>query len=159
LASTREVADNFVINVEFGNVEGMDFYVICCSKILHTVNEDFEFEWGIEFVVGEQIIISKYDQKWGNSNGTYVLLKNSHVATPLWAKCEGEAHTPKSGKLESSGIPKNLELDCRGQISSHLSVLGVIEKVLNCRCQKWPRMSHLDIYSPSYGQKKGRESN
>jgi hypothetical protein len=24
------------------------------------------------------------------------------VATPLWAKCEGEAHTPKSGNLESS---------------------------------------------------------
>jgi hypothetical protein len=29
------------------------------------------------------------------------------VATPLWDKCEGEAHTPKSGKLESSGTPKN----------------------------------------------------
>ncbi len=81
------------------------------------------------------------------------------VVTPLWAKCEGEAHTPKSGKLESSGIPKNSELDCRGQISSHLSVLGVIGKFLKCRCPKWPRMSHLDICSPSYGQKKGRESN
>jgi hypothetical protein len=32
-------------------------------------------------------------------------------------------------------------------------------KFLNCRCPKWPRMSHLDICSPSYGQKKGRESN
>jgi hypothetical protein len=28
------------------------------------------------------------------------------VTTPLWAKCEGEAHTPKSGKLESMGLPK-----------------------------------------------------
>jgi hypothetical protein len=81
------------------------------------------------------------------------------VATPLWAKCEGEAHTPKSGKLESSGIPKNSELDCRGQIPSYLSALDVIGKVLKCRCPKWPRMSHLDIYSPSYGQKKGQESN
>jgi hypothetical protein len=81
------------------------------------------------------------------------------VATPLWAKCEGEAHTPKNGKLESSGTPKNSELDCRGQISSHLSALGVIGKVLKCKCPKWPRMSHLDIYSPSYGRKKGRESN
>jgi hypothetical protein len=25
---------------------------------------------------------------------------NVSVATPFWAKCEGEAHTPKSGKLE-----------------------------------------------------------
>jgi hypothetical protein len=47
----------------------------------------------------------------------------------------------------------------RGQISSHLRALGVIGKVLKCRCPKWPRMSHLDICSPSYGQKKGRESN
>ncbi len=81
------------------------------------------------------------------------------VATPLWDKCEGEAHTPKSAKLESSGTPKNSELQFRGQISSHFSVLYVIEKVLKCRCPKWPRMSHLDIFSPSYGQKKGQESN
>jgi hypothetical protein len=81
------------------------------------------------------------------------------VATPLWAKCEGEAHTPKSGKLESSGTPENSEHKCRGQISSHLVALGVIGKVLKCRCPKWPRMSHLDICSPSYGQKKDRESN
>jgi hypothetical protein len=82
-----------------------------------------------------------------------------YVATPLWAKCEGEAHTPKSGKLESRGTPENSELDFRGQISLHLSVPSVIGKVLKCRCPKWPRMSHLDICSPSYGQKKGRESN
>ncbi len=81
------------------------------------------------------------------------------VATPLWAKCEGEAHTPKSGKLESRGTPKNSELDCRGQISSHLSVPGVIGNFLKCRCPKWPRINHLNICNPSYGQKKGRESN
>jgi hypothetical protein len=81
------------------------------------------------------------------------------VATPLWAKCEGEAHTPKSGKLESSGTPENSERECRGQISSHLGALAVIGKVLKCRCPKWPRMSHLDICSPSYGQKKGWKSN
>jgi hypothetical protein len=81
------------------------------------------------------------------------------VATPLWAKCEGEAHTPKSGKLESSGTPKNSKFDCRGQISLHLNVLGVIGKVLKCRCPKWPRIGHLDICSPSYGQKKGQKSN
>jgi len=30
---------------------------------------------------------------------------------------------------------------------------------LKCRCRQWPCMSHLDICSTSYGQKKGRESN
>ncbi len=82
-----------------------------------------------------------------------------YVTTPLWAKCEGEAHTPKNGKLESSVTPENSELDFRVQISSHLNDLGVIGKVLKCRCPKWPRMSHLDICSLSYRRKTGRESN
>ncbi len=85
--------------------------------------------------------------------------KNVIVATPLWAKCEGEAHTPKSGNLESSRTPKNLELELKGQKTSHWSVLGVIGKVLKYRCLKWPRIGHLDICSPSYGRKKGQESN
>ncbi len=30
---------------------------------------------------------------------------------------------------------------------------------MKCKCRKWPCMSHSDIYSISYGRKKGRESN
>jgi hypothetical protein len=52
------------------------------------------------------------------------------VATPLWAKCEGEAHTPKSGNLESSGTPENSEPELKGQNTSHWDVLGVIRKGL-----------------------------
>jgi len=65
----------------------------------------------------------------------------------------------KSEDLESSGTPECLEFDSRDQNTSHWCVLGVIEKVLKFRCPKCPRIGHLDIYSPSYGQKKGRESN
>ncbi len=81
------------------------------------------------------------------------------VANSLWAKCEDETHTPKSGNLESSGTPKNSKLDCKGQNTSHWDVLYTNGKVLKCRCRKWPCMNHLDICSPSYGQKKGQESN
>jgi hypothetical protein len=81
------------------------------------------------------------------------------VATPLWAKCESEAHTPKSGNLESFGTLENLELELKGKNTSHWGVLGVIGKVLTCKCLNWPRIGHLDICIPSYGQKKGRESN
>ncbi len=81
------------------------------------------------------------------------------VTTPLWVKCEDETHTPKSGSLESFETPKNSELDFRGQNNSHWGVLYTIGKVLKCMCPKWPRMSHLDICSSRYGQKKGRESN
>jgi hypothetical protein len=78
-----------------------------------------------------------------------IVIRTGSVATPLWDKCENETHTPKSGRMESSGTPKNSELDCKGQISLNLSVLGVIGKVLKYRCPKWPCMSHLDICSPS----------
>jgi len=41
-----------------------------------------------------------------------------HVATPLWAKCEDETHTPKSGNWESSGTLATSELNSRGQNTS-----------------------------------------
>ncbi|CAK9198029.1 unnamed protein product, partial [Sphagnum troendelagicum] len=50
-------------------------------------------------------------------------------------------------------------LDSRTQNTSHWGVLGVIGKVLKRRYRKCPRIGHLDICRPSYGQKKGRESN
>ncbi len=79
--------------------------------------------------------------------------------TPTLAECGGEAqHLEKSGvrvlrdsrmfRAQQQG-PKHLALGC----------LGVIGKVSKCRCPKWPRIGHLDICSPSYGRKKGRESN
>jgi hypothetical protein len=68
-------------------------------------------------------------------------------------------NTPKVGDLESSGTPKCLEFDSKAQNTSHWGVPGVIEKVLKRIYWKWPRIGHLDICSPSYGQKKGRESN
>jgi hypothetical protein len=38
-------------------------------------------------------------------------------------------------------------------------VLYTIENLLERRCLKWVRITHLDIWNTSYGQKKGRESN
>jgi len=61
--------------------------------------------------------------------------------------------------MESSGTPENSEDDLKGQISLPCFVIYINEKVLKSRCPKWPRIGHLDTYSPSYGQKKGRESN
>ncbi len=84
---------------------------------------------------------------------------NSYMSHPTLAKCEDETHTPKVGDLESSGTPEILQLDSRGQNTSHWGVLYINRKVLKCRCPKCPCMSHLDIFSPSYGRKKGQESN
>jgi hypothetical protein len=82
-----------------------------------------------------------------------------YVATPLWGKCEDETHTIKSGNLESSETPTTSELNFRSQNTFSWSVLYIVGKALKCRCRKWPRMSHLDIWSTSYGRKKGWESN
>jgi len=78
---------------------------------------------------------------------------------PTLVKCEDETHIPKVGDLESSETPKCLEFDNKGQNTSDCGVFGVIGKVLKCKCPKWPCIGHLDICSPSYGQKKGQESN
>jgi hypothetical protein len=81
------------------------------------------------------------------------------VATPLWPSVGVKPNTPKVGDLESSKTPKCLEFDNKAQNTSHWGVLGVVGKFLKRSYRKWPRIGHLDICSPSYGQKKGQESN
>jgi hypothetical protein len=81
------------------------------------------------------------------------------VAPLLWPRVGVKPNTWKSRELESSGTLECLELNSKAQNTSPWGVLGVIGKVSKFRCPKWPRIGHLDICSPSYGQKKGQESN
>jgi hypothetical protein len=80
-----------------------------------------------------------------------------NVATLLWKECKDETHTPEMGTWESSGTPESLEFDYKGQNTLHWGVLYIIGKLSKCKCPKWARMTHLDIWNTSYGQKKGRE--
>jgi len=105
---------------------------------------------------------------WSITNGRYQIIgenmlnnlqDNVVVATLLWKECDDETHTPKIGTWESSGTPKTLEFDCRGQNTLHWGVFYIIGKLSKCRCWKWARMGHLDICDTSYGKKKGQESN
>jgi hypothetical protein len=83
-----------------------------------------------------------------------------YMSQPYFGQVWGWSPTlGKSEDLESSGTPECSELNSKAQNTSHWGVLDVIEKVLKRRYKKWPRIDHLNIYSPSYGQKKGRESN
>ncbi len=81
------------------------------------------------------------------------------VAPLLWPSVGVKPNTWKSWDLESFGTLECLELDSKGQNTSHWGVLGVVGKVLKRRYRKCPRIVNSDICSPSYGQKKGRESN
>ncbi len=65
---------------------------------------------------------------------------------------------PKWGLESPPGLPK-IQSSIAGVKTPCLEVFYTFEKVLKCRCRKWPRMSHSDIYNTSYGRKKGRESN
>ncbi len=66
-----------------------------------------------------------------------------------------------SQKWDLGVLRDSQKFRARLQGSKHLvlRLFCTIGKVLNFRCPKWPRMSHLDIFSTSYGRKKGRESN
>ncbi len=81
------------------------------------------------------------------------------VTTPLLEECEDDTHSLEMGTWESFGTPETSEFDCRGQNTLPWSILYIITKPSKCRCWKWHCMIHLDIYSTSYGKKKGRESN
>jgi hypothetical protein len=66
---------------------------------------------------------------------------------------------PKVGTWSPPGFLKTQKMIWEVKSPRMGALLVSLEKVLKCKCPKWPRMSHLDICSPSYGQKKGRESN
>ncbi len=90
----------------------------------------------------------------------WTLTLPTELSQPYFGQVWGWSPTlGKSENLESSGTPECSELDSKAQNTLHWGVLGVIGKVLKPRYRKWPRIGHLNICSPSYGQKKGRESN
>ncbi len=83
----------------------------------------------------------------------------AYCCNPTLKECEDDTHTSEMGTWESSGTPENSEFDFRGQNTLPWGVLYAVGKVLKHRCRKWPCMSHSDIFSTSYVEKKGWESN
>jgi hypothetical protein len=61
-------------------------------------------------------------------------------------------------ELESWWTSEFSKSDCKGQNPLDWRVLHIIEKLLELKCLKWARMTHLDNSNIIYGQKKGRES-
>jgi hypothetical protein len=66
---------------------------------------------------------------------------------------------PPLWELESRWTFESSERDCRGQNLIYWWIIYIIGKILELKCLKWVRMTHLDISNISYGQKKGQESN
>jgi hypothetical protein len=71
-------------------------------------------------------------------------------------------HTPKGAFTLGVGVLVDSQMfKERLQESNPMAwkVLYIIGKLLKHKCLKWARITHLDIWNTSYGQKKGRESN
>jgi hypothetical protein len=78
--------------------------------------------------------------------------------TPFWNHLHLSCHNPTL--REAWGRHSHSRKWDLGVLwDSHWDVIYTVGNLLKCRCSKWPRMSHLDICSISYGWKKGRESN
>lgn len=86
LAATLDIGDNFAINTGLENCEGADFQILSCTKSIHKVRKSFTNKWGGNFEEVEDVVVGKYYQKWGSSDSSYVLLKDSHIVymyTPI----------------------------------------------------------------------------
>jgi hypothetical protein len=62
-------------------------------------------------------------------------------------------------ELDSRWTPECSKSDCKSQNPMAWRILHTIGKLLKHKCLKWARMTHLDIWNTSYGQKKSWESN
>jgi hypothetical protein len=48
------------VNVEEGNEEGVDFYILLCTKTSFIIEEPFTYPWGQRFHVGDIPMARKY---------------------------------------------------------------------------------------------------
>jgi hypothetical protein len=63
-------------------------------------------------------------------------MKQHMCRNPTLKECDDDTHIPEMGTWESSGTPKDSELNCRGQNTSPRGVLYTVGKVLKLRCRK-----------------------
>jgi hypothetical protein len=57
LAATLDIGDNFAINAKVGNLEDVDFWLVCCTKPLHQVKKSFTAKWGTSFAEGDDVVV------------------------------------------------------------------------------------------------------
>jgi len=77
----------------------------------------------------------------------------------MWESEPSHSQGNSKWEFESRRTPESLRNDCRDQNPLVWRVLYIIKKLLKRKCLKWARITHLDIWNTSYGQKKGWESN
>jgi hypothetical protein len=80
MSDLLNIEDNFVVQAEEGNAEGVQFYILQCQQPKFKVTAPFKCIWGCEFQAGDYVVAAIYYQKWGTSNRSYVFLSESRTA-------------------------------------------------------------------------------
>lgn len=111
--------DNFAVPAMEGNGEGVEFYVLQCTKAKHEVIVGFKCAWGPEFEAGDFVIRGNYYQKWNNG---YVFLSNSQPAyIDAHLVVHGKfAMVPKLGRRKGGEVTYNMSEDSLATIRAGL---------------------------------------
>lgn len=80
LACCLELGENFAIEAEEGNDEGVDFHLLVCCSRPYVVQEPFSCSWGEKFTPGQLAVKARYYQKWGTGLQNYVYRSKSQIA-------------------------------------------------------------------------------
>ena len=130
LAATLDVGDIFAVNAAAGNDEGEDFWIIICTKVLHTVKAPFTDKWGTSFTEGDEVVAGKYFQKWGLADDSYVLLRNSHSVYmhACFVRAVKFVMPPKDHRVQGNDMVYTLPAEARAGIMSVIASLEADEE-------------------------------
>lgn len=66
LASCLALGDNFAMNVEEKNTEGVNFNILMYTKTIYILQKPYNMSaWGQKFNASDTIVTNRYYQKWG----------------------------------------------------------------------------------------------
>jgi hypothetical protein len=85
------IGDNFMIPVEEDNEDGVDFYILQCTRSKFMLKESLHCPWGGIFAPGDEVIKAKYFKKHGRGDKTYVFCDKAvkaHVDAHLVRACK-----------------------------------------------------------------------
>jgi hypothetical protein len=75
---TLEASDTFVVPIEDGNEEGVDFYRMCCERPPFTLDVGVEpYLWDATYFAWEVVVLGKYHKSWGKKGLSYVMLNDN----------------------------------------------------------------------------------
>lgn len=91
LGDLVDVGDNFMIPAEDDNEDGVEFYILQCTKRKFELQEHLNCPWGGVFSAGDEVIRAKYFKKFGRGDKTFVFCDkavDAHVDSHLVRACK-----------------------------------------------------------------------